>query len=76
VVARVGGLERIFAPAVELIEVVDLTALATAMEMYDVLCVVLDASASESSRASSQPRDLGQSFDRCGGATETAEVNR
>lgn len=44
--ARVRELERIFATAVELIEV-DVAALAAAMEMHDVLAVALDASAPE-----------------------------
>jgi hypothetical protein len=46
-VARVGELERIFATAVDLIEVVDVAALATALEMHEVLPIALDASASE-----------------------------
>ena len=45
--ARVGELERIFSTAVELIEVVDLAALATAVEIHDVHAVALDASAPE-----------------------------
>jgi len=45
--ARVGELERIFAAAVELMEVVDVAALAATMETHGVLAVALDASAPE-----------------------------
>ncbi len=45
--ARVGELERIVTTAVELIEVVDLAALTSAVEMHEVLAVALDASAPE-----------------------------
>ena len=45
--ARVGELERIFAAAVDLMEVVDVAALAATMETHDVLAVALDASAPE-----------------------------
>lgn len=45
--SRVVELERIFATAVEIVEVFDAAALATAMEMDDVLAVALDSSGPE-----------------------------
>ncbi len=71
--SRVVELERIFATAVEIVEVFDAAALAAAMEMDDVLAVALDASRPEELAGPSRPQGTGQCFVRFGGASGTPE---
>lgn len=71
---RVRELERIFATAVELVEVFDAATLVAALGSHSVGAIALDASGLEDLApvvAAAGPRP---SFVRCGGASATAEV--
>jgi hypothetical protein len=71
--SRVLELERIFATAVEIVEVFDVAGLAAAMEMNDIVAVALDASEAEELAGPSRSHATGQCFVRFGGVSATAE---